>query len=184
MLVKKPGTKAAEAQTTALETLDARNAAIIDEFRTDGPLAPIQATGMTPQAGEAVYLQQEANAYTVQIVTTRKGHHQGISVPVGHGIRLNTGTFQSAPQSHTGFGPAGRGMLYLTNHRLVFIAGMSNMVIQRSHVLNVEPFKDGMRIDITGGKPVIFITGDFRFYATYSKLLAQERGTTWQAPTA
>jgi hypothetical protein len=160
------------------------NDQIIAELNSSGLLKPIRPQGMVPQPREIVYLQQQASAYTVQTVMNRKGQHVGVSMPIPHmhGLRINTGSFASHPDYRTGFAPAGFGTLFLTDQRIIWIGGMSNIVIPRSHVLNIQPYNDGARIDVTGGKPVVFITGDIRFVATNAKLQDEESGAQWQVP--
>jgi hypothetical protein len=149
----------AEAAATKLAALEAE------------PLAPIPSVGLVLRGQEVCYLQQDAQRFSLHPVRGRKGNYGGLSVPIGHGIRLNAGQMRQEYVQRSALQSDGRGDLSLTSLRLIFNTATANVSILLSHIAGLHGFRDGVRIDIENGAPITFITGDTRLFVMLGKVI-------------
>jgi hypothetical protein len=80
-------------------------------------------------------------------------HGLGIRIPLGAGISYRAGQIQSIdPQNKGEYQLDSKGVLYVTNLRIIFIGLSENKVIALSAILDLEQFKDSVVIGKSRGK--------------------------------
>ena len=157
------------------ENLIEKNAQIIEEVEQSRLLDILNLEGFIPSPTEVVFLMQDAEMFTAVLPDKKTGDFESLSVPLPMHFHFNVGRFGIKQRQKYHFGTEGKGRLYLTDNRIVFISEFGNTIIKYDKILNIENLNDGVRIDIEGRKPVKFITGDIRFYVMYKKIEKENR---------
>jgi hypothetical protein len=164
---RKARAAAAARATEAAEASNLRLAALQSQ-----PLSPMKtATGLVLRGGELCYLQQHAQQFSLHPMHGRKGTYGGLSVPIGHGIRLNAGQMQQRYVQQAVLKSDGTGIVSLTSSRLIFNTDVGNSTISLSHIAGLHGFSDGVRVDIENGKPLTFVTGDTQLVIMLQKVI-------------
>lgn len=159
------------AKQSAQEAAHERTQAIIHELESK-PLTPINVPGLVLQSGEECYLHTTAQVAAPHTTTRRVGGYGGFSVPTPiKGVRMNLGQYASTPVSRTSFVNEGPATVTLTNHRIIIAGQFGNRTYTLKSVVGVEPYSDGVKLDVANKKPVILISGDIRLGATIAKIL-------------
>ncbi len=76
----------------------------------------------------------------------RIGSSAGISVPVGHGIRIRTGSYHGRTVKTTKLLKIDQGHFTVTTQRLVFTGTHGSVVLLTNKVLNTTLYKDGVEV--------------------------------------
>jgi hypothetical protein len=88
------------------------------------------------------------------------GAYGSVSVPVPllHGVRARVGGFKGVPVDRTVHEDGGRGVLHITNQRILFTGQEQSVAIPYAKVLGVVLYADGFEIHAAAGKkPGIFL---------------------------
>jgi hypothetical protein len=139
----------------------------------DRPLQAVTPNGLVLQRGEQCYFQCTATSIAVQTASHRVGGYGGVSVPIGHGIRLNTGALRSRSVKNQSLVSEGQGTLFLTNHRVVWISSRTNHVNTLDSILQNETVLDGLKLTFSNRSPLAYVTGDVTAGVMLQKILTQ-----------
>jgi hypothetical protein len=126
------------------------------------PLRPIIVPALVLKAGEACYGQWQAETYTMHKSTHYVGGSTGASFRVARGVYLRNSGFRGAPVQTQAMASEGRGTVYITNKRLVFVGPAKTIELAFTKIASVEPYTDGMQFNIANKSPIIVRTGDDR----------------------
>lgn len=117
---------------------------IIHQVQT-GQFKPIS-TSVNLHKDEIVLFATQATLAEDRTTSRRVGSSSGISVPVGHGIRLHAGSFQSHAVSTTNLTKIEQGYFTVTTQRLIFTGTHSSIVLSSQKILNTLLYKDGVEV--------------------------------------
>lgn len=112
------------------------------------------------KADEHFYWQQAAAKWGMHTHTQRVGGYSGVSFRVVKGVYLHTGGYRGTPISQTATEVDDHGMVYVSDHRILFVGSTGAIDVPLDKIASVEPYTDGMRIDVINKKPIGFQTGD------------------------
>jgi hypothetical protein len=100
-------------------------------------------------------------------------HGLGIRIPLGGGMSYRIGQMQRIEaHSKEGYVISGKGILYVTNQRMIFLAQSENKVIGLNAILDIEQYKDAVVIGKSRGKkPLIRFEMDDA--ALFSRLMVR-----------
>lgn len=152
----------------AQDAFEQRNADILHELQTveSLPCDFTSPSGFILRQGEGWYFHISAQAMTPQTTVVQKGGYVGVSIPIGRtGLAINPGSFGASMVPVTSFASAGSGMVYVTNQRVVFVGPHQVADIALGDIVNIEAYKDGVRLDIANRQPWIFVSGDIALSA-------------------
>ena len=147
-----------DAAVNALGIPDGPYATLLRERQQDFVVARINAgriiTIPNPQIilkkGEEAYAQ--AGATLLKEVTTRefRGGSQGVSIPIGHGVRVRTGAFRGhSVVTGSSMQPQDKGTLTVTNQRVTFAGAKRSIEIQYAKLMNMTGFSDGIQFHLS-----------------------------------
>ncbi len=93
-----------------------------------------------------------------------QGGYGGVLVRLARGIWLRSGGGRAIPVISQKMKSDGEGTVYLTDRRLVFVGATKSVEIPFTKMASVEPYADGLRVDVVNKTPVIIRTGDRWLY--------------------
>jgi hypothetical protein len=83
-------------------------------------------------------------------VRVTRGGYAGPSVRIAKGISFHLGSFGSSSQSHQEIKTIDKGVLTLTNQRLIFSGAMKTISISIDKIVQIDPFTDGISLHKEG----------------------------------
>lgn len=119
---------------------------IIHQVQT-GQYMPIPTT-INLQRGEVVLFTTPVTLAEDKTSSKRVGGSSGISVPIGHGVRVRAGSYQSHTVKKTQLTKIEQGHFTITTKRLVFTGARNSIVLQLNKILNTMIYKDGVEIRV------------------------------------
>ncbi len=134
------------------------------------PITPVVPANLVLKPGETCYLQTQAELCTLHKHTYRAGGYAGPSFRIARGVYWRAGGFASAPVTSQGMESDGNGTLYLTSKRFVFVGPAKTVEVPFTKVAAIEPYNDGVRIDVSNKSPIMLLTGSFSLYATFQRV--------------
>jgi len=117
---------------------------IVHQVQT-GQFIPIS-TNVNLHKDEIVLFATQATLAEDRTTSRRVGGSSGISVPVGHGIRLNAGSYHGHTVSATNLTKIEQGQFTVTTQRLIFTGTRSNIVLLPQKILTTLLYKDGVEV--------------------------------------
>jgi len=116
-----------------------------------------QCTSLVLQNSEICHWEETAGLLVQKTRREYIGGSTGVSVPVGHGVRVRLGAFKAVPVDKTVYETGGDGTLHVTNQRICFTGTKQSLAISYKKVINVAGFLDGFEVHVSSGKqPGIF----------------------------
>ena len=118
-----------------------------------GVQADLVAHGIRPIATSLVLKKNEVAAASAQATLCRYrtstryvGGSQGVSIPIGLGLRYRVSSFRGHPVQSEALSPVDQGTLVVTNQRLVFLGSKRDVSIPIAKLLQVEAFSNALGI--------------------------------------
>jgi hypothetical protein len=119
----------------------------------DGRLEVMPNASLLTSAGEIVHLETPAAVMTEQVLREFKGGSRGVSVPIGHGVRVRTGGFRGhSVVVGTQTVASDTGTMTISSKRLVFAGNKSTIEIPLAKLIDVKAFTDGVQIHASNRK--------------------------------
>jgi len=119
----------------------------------DGRLETMPNAALLTSAGEIVHLETPAAVMTEQVLREFKGGSRGVSVPIGHGVRVRTGNFRGhSVVVGTQTVASDTGTMTISSKRLVFAGNKSTIEIPLAKLIDVKAFTDGVQIHASNRK--------------------------------
>jgi hypothetical protein len=100
--------------------------------------------------GEVCY--GTVKAYTENVVTTRtySSGYSGISVPLGLGIRVSTGSSRGRVHTHKQVKKDDTGLLIVTSARTIFLGTKSTIEVKHSQLVGLVDTGTGLAMNVSG----------------------------------
>ena len=115
-------------------------------------------TSPVPLRGEICHWEEPAGLLIQRTKREYVGGSGGVSVPVGHGVRVRLGAFRAVPIDKTIYESGGAGILHITNQRICLTGQQQSVAIPYKKVINLAGFKDGFEVQTSSAKkPGIFL---------------------------
>jgi hypothetical protein len=119
----------------------------------DGRLEVMPKSFLMVGADEVVHLETPAAVMTEQVLREFKGGSRGVSVPIGHGARVRTGSFRGhSVVVGTQTVASDIGTMTISSKRLVFAGSKSTIEIRMAKPIDVKAFTDGVQIHSSNRK--------------------------------
>lgn len=120
---------------------------------------PVVPSPLGLQAGEVCHAWVTAEAFEER-QRTRAVSFAGptVSIPIMKGVRYRMGRYDVGRETYEYMHSFGVGTLVVTNKRLIF-AGDRSLTARLANVLDVEGYRDGVKVVRTTGKPHTFVYG-------------------------
>jgi hypothetical protein len=128
------------------------------------PLVPVAAPNFMLKKDESCYYTAPATLYSMHKERTYQGGYGGVSVRLARGIWVRSGGGRAIPVTSQKMKSDGEGTVYLTDRRLVFVGATKSVEIPFTKMASVEPYADGLRVDVANKTPVVIRTGDRWLY--------------------
>lgn len=145
------GGHATEETTRAAGVINRRVA--IECWDSSSPPA-VQCSGLMLQGDEVCRWEEPARMYDQR--SQFIGTSQGISIPIGGGMRYHVGAFRGAPMNSSYMVDCGDGSLHLTNQRICFAGSQSSASIPWHSIINISGFTEGFSLHTSSTrKPTI-----------------------------
>jgi hypothetical protein len=126
-------------------------------FDALGIQADLSVNGIRPAASTLVLKAKEVAAVQVPATLCRfatqtryVGASQGVSIPLGHGLRYRVSGYQGHPIESQYLAQVDMGQLVVTNQRLVFLGAKKDVSVPLAKLLQVEPYSDAIGIGREG----------------------------------
>jgi len=112
-------------------------------------------TTLIRRPDEDVLIEREAALLKEVIHREVRGGSQGVSVPLGHGVRYRTGSFRghNVVTGRT-LEPEDTGILSLTSQRIVFVGHRKTVETALSKLISLDAYEDGLGLHISGRESV------------------------------
>jgi hypothetical protein len=161
----------AEAKRQRAQALAAAEAERTKQFYDffSHPLQAIQSP-LVLKKNETCYWTGSVECFSLHKHSYRTGTYGGPSFRVARGLYWRAGGFRSAPVSTQAMESDGKGSLYLTNLRLVFVGAAKSAEFPFAKIASVEPFSDGIQVNIVNKSPVILVSGDYWLYVFFNRV--------------
>jgi hypothetical protein len=134
-------------------------------------LEPIPVANIVHKSDERFYWQQPAKLWEIHRLVHYEGWSTGGSVRVMRGFYLRSSGFRGQPVSSETMNADDSGTVYLSNERILFVGLHGTKEYPFHKIGSVQPYTDGLRVDILNGKPVAFETGDGRLGVIFGRVL-------------
>lgn len=155
-VIKKHPMKAGGDLTVLQGLADAVNKrVVIDNWDPKDPPAVEACSGLFLQPGEMCHWEEIARIMEQRVHREYAGVSQGVSVPLGHGLRYRVGAFKGAPIDKAYMADCGPGRLHITSQRVCFAGEQQSAAIEWKKIINVSGFSEGFSIQTGAKKPVI-----------------------------
>lgn len=116
----------------------------------DGRLPIVYAPKMITKADEVVHLEVAAALMKEVVRREYRGGGSGVSVPIGLGMRVNTGGFRGrSVVVGSSLEAADQGVLSVTNRRAVFHGQRKTQESRLDRLVSLEAFNDGVRLGVS-----------------------------------
>lgn len=146
-------------------------AATIQEYRRfrllaeidQGCLPVIEAEGVMQQVGEEFHWSEPGRLIEEKVVSRQyQGGSQGVSIPLGGGVRWRVGAARGRMVSETGMVPVAEGRFIVTSKRLLFAGDKKSFSVPFAKLVSINLNQDGIVLGMATGKPrmVMFASGD------------------------
>lgn len=110
------------------------------------------------KAGEQAFLSVPATLARHRSRTTFVGSSQGVSIPVGHGVRFRTSGFAGHPVVKDEVVEVDRGTLVLTSQRIAFVGEAKSISFPLTKLVNLHEYSNGLGMGREGKEsPEIFL---------------------------
>lgn len=108
------------------------------------------ATGLVLKAKEVAALDVTATLCRFATKTRYVGASQGVSIPLGHGLRYRVSSYRGQPVQSQYLARVDTGHLVVTNQRLVFLGSKRDVSVPIAKLLHLEPYSDAVGIGREG----------------------------------
>ncbi len=127
--------------------------ALVIGLANDNRLGTVSGSSLLVGAGEVVHLVRPAAVMSEHAVREWRGQTSGISVPIGHGVRLRTGAIRGhSVVVGTQMVATDAGTLYVTSKRLVFSGDKSTIDIPLAKLVEIHAYSDGVLVHASNRK--------------------------------
>ena len=107
---------------------------------------------------EVCYWEERAGLLLQRTKREYVGGSGGVSVPVGHGVRVRLGAFKAVPIEKSVYEDGGIGVLHITNQRICLTGQLQSVAIPYKKIINCSGFKNGFEVHTSNAKsPGIFL---------------------------
>jgi len=93
-------------------------------------------------------------------VRVTHGGYAGPTVRIAKGVSFHLGSFGSSSQSHQEIKTIDKGILTLTNQRLIFSGAMKTISISIDKIVQIDPFVDGISLHKEGREKTQYFFGE------------------------
>ncbi len=127
-----------------------------------GAVLPIGTpVGLILKKGELCHASLPARLLEERVISRNyKGGTQGISIPLGKGVRFRVGEQKGKFTSESGLKSISEGNFIITNQRLVFSGHLKSVATPISKLLDLHLFENGLNYSAEGRvKPIIIALG-------------------------
>ncbi len=111
------------------------------EEQINAPLEVIHVDGVVRKPSEMFYASEEAEVISEHSHSHHVGGYGGISVPIGHGVRVNTGRSRGRSVQTTAVEVDDRGMLYVSDQRVLFVGVRHTIEIPLLKIVALQDFE-------------------------------------------
>jgi hypothetical protein len=125
-----------------------------------GSLTPITVAGVLPQRNEQFYFTVAATLFAERTYREFVGGSQGVSFRIMRGVYYRVGGMRGRSENKSVVEAADKGMLSLSNRRLVFIGSGRTIDVPYHLIAGITPFSNGLQINLSNKKPLQFETGE------------------------
>lgn len=116
----------------------------------DGRLPIVDGPRLMTKQGEEVHLEVHASLMKEVVHREYRGGSSGVSVPLGLGIRFNTGGFRGrSVVLGTSLQVADSGLLSVTDRRLVYHGQRKTQESRYDRLVSLEAYTDGIRVGVS-----------------------------------
>ena len=116
----------------------------------------VNCAGLMLQSGEVCRWEEPARLFDQRSRREYAGFSQGVSIPIGGGLRYRVGAFKGAPIDTTYLSDSGDGVLHVTSDRICFAGSQASASVPWKRIINITGFSDGLAVHTTSSKkPVI-----------------------------
>ena len=116
----------------------------------DGRLPIVDDPRLMTKQGEEVHLEVHASLMKEVVHREYRGGSSGVSVPLGLGIRFNTGGFRGrSVVLGTSLQVADSGLLSVTDRRLVYHGQRKTQESRYDRLVSLEAYTDGIRVGVS-----------------------------------
>lgn len=116
-------------------------------------LGTVTGSSLLVGGGEVVHLVRPAAVMSEHAVREWRGRTSGISVPIGHGVRLRSGAIRGhSVVVGTQMVATDVGTLYVTSKRLVFSGNKSTIDIPLAKLVEINAYSDGVSVHASNRK--------------------------------
>jgi hypothetical protein len=123
-----------------------------------GDVPRLQCTSLVLQKGEVCHWEEAAGLLIQNTKREYVGGSTGVSVPVGHGVRVRLGAFRAVPIDKTIYESGGNGTLHITSQRLAWTGPDQSIAIPYKKIISLAGFSEGFEAHTSNvKKPGIFL---------------------------
>lgn len=120
----------------------------------NGVLPVLELDGVMLQAGEEVHWSEPGDLVEEKVVSRRyQGGSQGVSIPLGGGVRWRVGAARGKMVSEYGLVKVSAGRFVVTNKRLMFAGDKKSFSVPFGKLVNINLAADGVVLGMATGKP-------------------------------
>ena len=141
----------------------------IDALQGKLPALQSLSTNIILHKGETAFLEERSNLLEPHSVRVYNAGAQGMSVPIPglKGVRYRVGGLKGSSESHEELKQIDSGTLLLTNKRIIFVGDKRSKTIKLEKIIQVEPYKDAVRVAFEGRKkPLYFTVSDGKLWSS------------------
>jgi len=115
-------------------------------------------TSLVLLKGEVCHWEEQAGLLVQRTKRQYVGGSGGVSIPLGHGVRIRLGAFKAVPIDKTIYDDRGSGILHVTNQRICLTGQQESVAIPYKKVINFSGFENGFEVHTSSAKkPGIFL---------------------------
>lgn len=119
-----------------------------------GVLPVVDLDGVLLKAGEEAHWSEPGDLVEEKVVSRRyQGGSQGVSIPLGGGVRWRVGAARGKMVSQYGLVKVSSGRFIITNKRLMFAGDKKSFSVPFGKLVNIEMAEDGVVLGMATGKP-------------------------------
>jgi hypothetical protein len=123
-----------------------------------GTVPKLQCASLVLQKDEVCHWEESAGLLIQRTKREYVGGSTGVSVPVGHGVRVRVGAFRAVPIDKTIYESGGSGTLHITNQRICWTGQEQSIAIPYKKVISLAGFDEGFEVHTSNPKkPGIFL---------------------------
>lgn len=128
-----------------------------------GCLPVIEVEGVVQQAGEEFHWSERGSLIEEKVVSRKyQGGSQGVSIPLGGGVRWRVGAARGRMVSEVGMVPVAEGRFIVSSKRLLFVGDKRSFAVPFPKLVSINLSQDGIVLGMATGKPrmVMFASSD------------------------